>query len=50
MKQTENLPKYMHCLPTVMAAGKSYFIFVPFDDEVIMWVTVKDKTYYDDCN
>lgn len=50
MKQTENLPKYMHCNPTVMAAGKSYFIFVPFDDEVIMWVTVKDKTYYDDCN
>lgn len=50
MKQTENLPKYMHCLPTVMAAGKSYFIFVPFDDEVIMWVTVKDKNYYDDCN
>ena len=50
MKQPENLPKYMHCLPTVMAAGKSYFIFVPFDDEVIMWVTVKDKTYYDDCN
>lgn len=33
-----------------MAAGKSYFIFVPFDDEVIMWVTVKDKTFYDDCN
>ncbi len=45
-----SLPQYMHCYPTVMAAGKSYFIFVPFDDEVIMWVTVKDKTYYDDCN
>ena len=44
------LPEYMHCYPTVMAAGKKYFIFVPFDDEVIMWVTVKDKTYYDDCN
>ena len=44
------LPKYMLAYPTVFATGRSYNIFVPFDDEVIMWVKVKDKVYYDDCN
>lgn len=44
------LPKHMLAYPTVFAVGKNYNIFVPFDDEVIMWVRVGDKVYYDDCN
>ncbi len=44
------LPEYMLTYPTVFAAGRSYHIFVPFSGEVIMWVRVGDKTYYDDCN
>lgn len=45
-----NLPQYMLAAPTVFAAGNKYNIFVPFSDEVIMWVRVGDKTYYDHCN
>ncbi len=44
------LPEYMLTFPTVFAVGNNYNIFVPFDAEVIMWVTVGDKVYYDDCN
>ena len=44
------LPEYMLAYPTVFAVGKNYNIFVPFDAEVIMWVKVGDKVYYDDCN
>ncbi len=44
------LPEYMLTYPTVFAVGNNYNIFVPFSGEVIMWVKVKDKTYYDDCN
>ena len=45
-----NLPQYMLAAPTVFAIGDKYNIFVPFCDEVIMWVKVGDKTYYDHCN
>ena len=41
---------YMAVAPTVFAVGNKYNIFVPFSDEVIMWVRVGDKTYYDHCN
>lgn len=44
------LPKHMLAYPTVFAVDKNYNIFVPFDDEVIMWVKVGDNVYYDDCN
>lgn len=44
------LPEYMLVAPTVFAIGNKYNIFVPFSDEVIMWVKVGDKTYYDHCN
>ena len=40
----------MKTYPTVFAVGEKYNIFVPFSDEVIMWVKVGDKTYYDHCN
>ena len=36
--------------PTVFAVGDNYNIFVPFSDEVIMWVKVGDRKYYDHCN
>ena len=45
-----NLPEYMLVAPTVFAIGDKYNIFVPFSDEVIMWVKVGDNTYYDHCN
>ena len=45
-----NLPEYMLVAPTVFAIGDKYNIFVPFSDEVIMWVRVGNKTYYDHCN
>lgn len=44
------LPEYMLTYPTVFAVGSNYNIFVPFDAEVIMWVKIGDKVYYDDCN
>ncbi len=44
------LSEYMLAYPTVFAVGSNYNIFVPFDAEVIMWVKVGDKVYYDDCN
>ena len=44
------LPEYMLTYPTVFAVGDKYNIFVPFSDEVIMWVRVGDRTYYDHCN
>ena len=44
------LPEYMLTYPTVFAVGHNYNVFVPFDAEVIMWVKVGDKVYYDDCN
>ncbi len=44
------LPEYMLTYPTVFAVGSNYNIFVPFNAEVIMWVKVGDKVYYDDCN
>ena len=44
------LPEYMITYPTVFAVGSNYNIFVPFNAEVIMWVKVGDKVYYDDCN
>ena len=44
------LPEYMLTYPTVFAVGNNYNIFVPFDAEVIMWVKIGDKVYYDDCN
>ena len=44
------LPEYMLAYPTVFAVGNNYNIFVPFGAEVIMWVKVGDKVYYDDCN
>ena len=40
----------MIAYPTVFAVADRYNIFVPFSDEVIMWVKVGDRTYYDDCN
>jgi predicted phosphodiesterase len=40
----------MLTLPTVFAIGDKYNIFVPFSCEVIMWVKVGDKTYYDEYN
>ena len=45
-----NLPEYMLVSPTVFAIGDKYNIFVPFSDEVIMWVKVGEHTYYDHCN
>jgi len=50
MNFQDKLPEYMIAYPTVFAVGDRYNIFVPFSDEVIMWVKVGDKTYYDDCN
>lgn len=44
------LPEYMLTYPTVFAIGNKYNIFVPFTEEVIMWVKVGDKVYYDHCN
>lgn len=44
------LPEYMLTYPTVFAVGNNYNIFVPFSDEVIMWVRVGDRVYYDHCN
>ena len=44
------LPEYMITYPTVFAVGNNYNIFVPFSEEVIMWVKVGDKLYYDECN
>ena len=44
------LPEYMLTYPTVFALGKYYNIFVPFDAEVIVWVKIGNKVYYDDCN
>ena len=44
------LPKYMAVAPTVFAAGDKYHIFVPFTDEVIMWVRIGERNYYDHCN
>lgn len=44
------LPEYMLTYPTVFAVGNKYSIFVPFSAEVIMWVKVKDKIYYDHAN
>ena len=44
------LPEYMLTYPTVFAVGNNYNIFVPFAAEVVMWVTVGDNIYYDDCN
>lgn len=45
-----NLPAHMSAAPTVFAVGDKYNIFVPFSEEVIMWVRVGDKNYYDHCN
>lgn len=50
MEFSSNLPEYMIAYPTVFAVADRYNIFVPFSDEVIMWVKVGDRTYYDDCN
>lgn len=36
--------------PTVFAIGDKYSVFVPFSCEVIMWVKVGDKTYFDEYN
>ena len=47
---TPNLPEYMLTYPTVFAVGDQYQIFVPFSDEVIMWVKVGEHTYFDHCN
>ena len=44
------LPKHMLTSPTVFAVGDEYHIFVPFDDEVIMYVKVGDRVFYDHCN
>ena len=44
------LPEYMLTYPTVFAVGNNYNIFVPFSEDVIMWVRVGDKVYYDHCN
>ena len=44
------LPEYMLTYPTVFAVGNNYNIFVPFGADVIMWVKIGDKVYYDDCN
>ena len=44
------LPAYMLTYPTVFAVGDQYQIFMPFSDEVIVWVKVGDNTYYDHCN
>ncbi len=45
-----SLPTYMLTYPTVFAVGDRYHIFVPFSDEVIMWVKVGDRVFYDHCN
>ena len=50
MDMQQKLPEYMLAYPTVFAVGTNYNIFVPFSDEVIMWVKVGDNIYYDDCN
>lgn len=44
------LPEFMLVAPTVFAVGNKYNIFVPFSDEVIMWVKVGEHIYYDNCN
>ena len=46
----KDLPEYMLTYPTVFAVGENYNIFVPFSDEVVMWVKVGDKTYFDEYN
>ena len=50
MFEKSTLPEYMITYPTVFAVGDNYNIFVPFSDEVIMWVKVGDRKYYDHCN
>ncbi|MBQ2255401.1 MAG: metallophosphoesterase [Clostridia bacterium] len=47
---TPSLPQYMLTYPTVFAVGDQYQIFMPFSDEVIVWVKVGEHTYYDHCN
>jgi len=44
------LPEYMLTYPTVFAVADKYNIFVPFSDEVIMYVKVGERKYYDHCN
>ena len=44
------LPPYMLTYPTVFAVGDQYQIFIPFSDEVIVWVKVGDCVFYDHCN
>ena len=44
------LPEYMLAKPTVFAVEDQYQIFVPFSEQVIMWVKVGDQIFYDDCN
>lgn len=41
------LPPYLLAYPTVFAVGDEYQIFAPFSDEVIFWVKVGNRTYYD---
>ena len=43
------LPEYMLTYPTVFAAGDQYQIFVPFSDEVILWIEVGGRRFYDHC-
>ena len=47
---TPTLPEYMLTYPTVFAVGDQYQIFMPFSDEVIVWVKVGDHVFYDHCN
>lgn len=44
------LPPYLLTYPTVFAVGDDYQIFAPFSDEVIFWVKVGGRTYYDHSN
>lgn len=49
MNKTALLPEFKTA-PAVFAVGNSYQIMVPVKSEVLFWVTVGDKTFYDHTN
>ena len=45
-----NVPYEFLCHPTVFALGDSYQIITPVKSEMLFWVRVGDKNYYDHSN
>lgn len=45
-----NVPSEFLCHPTVFALGDSYQIITPVKSEMLFWVRIGDKNYYDHSN